>query len=130
MKTPLHIILLVVVGIVYVGCGRKGSASGLNVLPHAIVTKVDVSAPHPQVEIVGKVQFAKLISFFPNIREKRETNTAGGWEGKYSIVFHFEDRSQIKVTTSYDDENWSSGIGDKNLKPGLSGFLDPMFKKE
>jgi hypothetical protein len=99
--------------------------------PRAVVTKVDIMPPHPQVVIDDPVQFQKLVSFFQNLQdEKRGGLLYGLWEAKYKITLHFGDGSKIKVATAYDDKNWSSGKGDKSLKPGLGGFLDPMFKKE
>ena len=101
-----------------------------SVPPKAVVTKVDVTEPHPVIVISDAAQFAKLLSFFPDLSKEKETDLAGGWEGKTQIVFQFRGRPEVKVTTSSDDTLWTSGKGDKPLKNGLSALLDPMFKKK
>ena len=69
----------------------------------------------------------KQLSFFPGILPEVDTGMAGGWEAKYKIVFHLSHGKKIRVATSYDDKDWSTGKGDKSLKPGLGAFLDPLF---
>jgi len=123
-----YILLVLMSALVVSGCTERNEAKSKS-LQSAVVTKIDVSPPRPQVEITDKAQFMKLMSFFPKLRSEKEIDLAGGWEGKYEVVFSFSDGTQIKVTTSYDDKVWSSGKGDKSLTPGLSAFLDPMFKK-
>jgi len=116
--------------VVFCAIGCSGTSRPSRSLPRAIITKVDVSPPRPQIVISTKADFQTLLSFFPNLRQQKETDLAAGWEGKYEIVFHFDDGDQVTVMTSWDDKDWSSGKGDKTLQPGLSEFLDPMFKKE
>ena len=124
MKEMIMAAVILAVAVVFAG------EPDTTVPPKAIVTKIDVVEPHPTVIMSDAEQFAKLLSFFPDLSNEKETDLSGGWEGKYQIVFQFRGRPEVKVTTSSDDTLWSSGKGDKPLKKGLSAFLDPMFKKK
>ena len=94
----------------------------------ATVERVDVTPPRPKITIDDPAQLTNLLSFFGDIMNETETDLASLWEAKYYIFFKTKNGTDIKVATSYDDEDWSSGKGDKSLKPGLSEFLDPLFK--
>ncbi len=94
----------------------------------ATVERSVVTRPLPKITIDDPVQLNKLLSFFPNIMSETWNPVAGAWKAKYYIFFKTKNGTEIKVATSYDDEDWSSRKGDKSLKPGLSEFLDPLFK--
>ena len=102
---------------------------GQNAVVQATVERVDVVEPRPRIVITDREQLTTLLSFFGDIQNEKESNFFGGWEAKFYITFKMEDGSLIKVATAYDDKDWSSGKGDKSLKPGLSRFVEPLFKK-
>ncbi len=118
LPTPLAVLLLM-------GCAPSETAIPKAV--RAVVSKVDVLGPHPVVQITDAERVTKVFSFFPGILSETDTGMAGGWEAKYKIVFHLSDGRKVHVATSYDDKGWSTGKGDKSLKPGLGAVLDPLF---
>ena len=121
--------IAVAVGILAVAASGETNRVDKTIIK-ATVTRVDVAEPHPQIVITNAMQLMKLISFFGDIPNEKETNLAGGWEAKFKITFEVSDGVLIKVATSHDDKDWSSGKGDKALQPGLPHFLEPLFKKK
>ncbi len=96
----------------------------------ATVSRVDVVEPHPQIVITNSTELSKLIFFFGDTPNEKDTDLAGAWEAKFQITFEMSDGVPVNVATSHDDQDWSSGKGDKALKLGLAHFLEPLFKKK
>jgi hypothetical protein len=127
MKYVVMVILLML--LTCPACNRTVSSPSPAL--QATITRVDIVEPHPTTTITDSGRLDQLLFFFGDIRNDRDPETEGAaWEAKFKIDFKMKDGSQISLATSHDDKDWSTGKGDRPLKPGLSGFLDPMLKKE
>ena len=127
MKKIVGIALLV--GILAAGANGETNRAD-RALIKATVSRVDEEEPHLQIVITNATELTRLVAFFGDIQNEKNTDLAGGWEAKFKITFGMSDGAALEVATSYDDKDWSSGKGDKALKPGLSHFLHPLFYQQ
>jgi len=119
---------------VLLGCGSQDDDVAL-VTPSplayssVVIMRVDAAPSPTPVTIRDARTVSQLLEFLGDIRGIEDALPPGGWEGKYSLVFDGDEGDRISITTSYDDEYWSSGKGDRRiLKSGLSQFLDSILE--
>ncbi|MEX1229643.1 MAG: hypothetical protein WEB58_05365 [Planctomycetaceae bacterium] len=73
----------------------------------------------------------RLASFFVNVGRGKESNMAGPWEASAKIVLVRKNGDEVKVTLSFDLQEWSEGQGDWPLSRKFEPyFLDLLRSKE
>lgn len=114
--------LMVVTALIVCSCGSAKCPA-----KSALVRQVAKSSEKKQITITDHKTLSKLLGFFGDIGNEEFTDVKGKWKEKYRISFIMKSGMYIMIITSEDDATWTSGSGDKQMKPGLSAFLDPMF---
>lgn len=113
----------------FIGCQRPA--------PELVGATVDIIDLYPgnmkpaRVEITDVSEVNKLASFFPELREGRDSGRGGGWMAQVRITFRTKGGEGVTVFVDPDFEFWNvKGYGDWNLSSEFKPYLLKLVKSD